>query len=113
MKANPFDVILKARNTARSPYSKQAELQRRYYWLAVRLKGIDGLTSEDKKYLVGVFLALSRGANPTVIFGGKSVKGSRRGGAYLTQRMREAIKGYIAVLISPEAEGGFSIGPEN
>jgi hypothetical protein len=113
MKANPFDVILKARNTARSPYSKQAELQRRYYWLAVRLKGIDGLTSEDKKYLVGVFLALSRGANPTVIFGGKSVKGSRRGGAYLTQRMREAIKGYIAVLISPEAEGGFSMPPED
>lgn len=108
-KAHPFDGLLKLRRKGDSPYSKEAELQRRYYWLAIQLKKINGLTPEDKKYLVGVFLALSRGANPTTIFGGKSVRGSRRGGAYLAQRMRESIKGYIAVLISPEAEGGFGL----
>lgn len=108
-RAHPFDSLLNLRKTTRSPYSKVAELQRYYSWLAVQLKGINGLRPEDKKYLVGVFLALGRGASPTAIFGGKSVRGARRSGAYLTQRMREAIKGYVAVLISPEAEGGFGL----
>jgi hypothetical protein len=122
-KAHPFDVVLNPRGSVPSPYSRDAELQRRFYWLAVRLRKIDvprsedknylGLRPEDKEYLISVFTALGHGADPAKVFGGKPIRGSRRGGAYLAAKAREEIKGYIATMITPESQGGFSMSLED
>jgi hypothetical protein len=108
-KAHPFDALLKRHSPANSRYSGDAELQRRFYWLAVRLRKVDGLRPADKEYLISVFTALGHGVDPAKVFGGKPVRGSRRSGAYLAAKAREEIKGYIATLITPEAEGGLSM----
>jgi hypothetical protein len=105
-KASPFDPLLNQPKKSGSPYSEEAERQRKYFHLAARLRKVGGLNPADQEYLISVFEALSKGIDPREVFGGKPPRGTRTRGAYAAQSKRDLVKSFIAQQILPEADGG-------
>ncbi len=108
-KAQPFDALQVQEPGTDSPYKGEAETQRRYFWLASRLRAATGLEPEDKEYLVRVFAKLSVGADPRDVFAGTPRRGARHRGMYQSRMKRESAIGWIAEAILPENEGGFGM----
>lgn len=108
-KAQPFDALQIQEPAIDAPYKGEAETQRRYFWLASRLRAATGLEPEDQEYLVQAFVRLSVGADPRDVFAGTSRRGARHRGMYQSRMKREMAIGWIAEVILPENEGGLGM----
>jgi hypothetical protein len=108
-KAQPFDTLLRQEPESGAPYNEEAENQRRYFWLACRLRAATGLEPEDQEYLVRAFGLLSTGLDPREVFGGTARQGARQLGIYHARMKRELAIGWIAQSILPENEGGLGM----
>lgn len=108
-KAQPFDALRIHESERSAPYKDEAETQRRYFWLACRLRAATGLDPGDQEYLVRVFDLLSNGTDPRDVFGGTARRGARQLGIYRARMKRELAIGWVAQSILPENEGGLGM----